>query len=417
VSVADSTVATTPPRQARALAWVRERASWQSIAVGVSVLVWFALLSSLAVIRHAKYLTGRFDLGNMVQAVWSTAHGRPLEVTLVTGEQTARLASHADIFLAALAPLWLVFPSPITLLVVQAAALALGALPIYWLARKHLGSETSALLMAWAYLLYPWVAWTAINDFHSVAVGSCFLLFAIWALDSNRLVLFAAFAVAAMTTHELVGLLIAGLGVWYAVTRGHRRAGILIAAGGLSWTVVCLKLLIPHFAPDGHSQFYGRFASTGGSPAGIVKTAFQDPTALLQAITTPEDIVYVFLLVLPLAGLVLLAPGLLLAASPLIAMNLLSDWWATTNPIFQYTTQLIPFLIVATIFGVRRFSPGRVRGAATVAIAAAISFAVVGPAVAVVLYDFPEGRSESLRAATALVPDSAKVSSTESVGA
>ena len=36
---------------------------------------------ALSVLRHRSFETGRFDLGNMVQAVWSTAHGHPLRVT------------------------------------------------------------------------------------------------------------------------------------------------------------------------------------------------------------------------------------------------------------------------------------------------------------------------------------------------
>ena len=36
---------------------------------------------ALSMLRHRSFETGRFDLGNMVQAVWSTAHGHPLRVT------------------------------------------------------------------------------------------------------------------------------------------------------------------------------------------------------------------------------------------------------------------------------------------------------------------------------------------------
>ena len=37
--------------------------------------------SVLAALEHRAFETGRFDLGNMVQAVWSTANGKPLDVT------------------------------------------------------------------------------------------------------------------------------------------------------------------------------------------------------------------------------------------------------------------------------------------------------------------------------------------------
>ena len=63
----------------------------------------FAALSSL---RHEAFITGRFDLGNMVQAVWSTAHGDPLRMTSLHGDQISRLAAHVDPILALFAPLW-----------------------------------------------------------------------------------------------------------------------------------------------------------------------------------------------------------------------------------------------------------------------------------------------------------------------
>src|SRR6476659_1182883 len=123
------------------------------------VLLWTAIatyatgFSALSILRHRAFSTGRFDLGNMVQAVWSTAHGHPLQITGLRGDQISRLGAHFDPILAAFAPLWLVWPSPDMLLVVQAAAVALGALPVYWLADKDLGSNRAALGFALAYLL------------------------------------------------------------------------------------------------------------------------------------------------------------------------------------------------------------------------------------------------------------------------
>ena len=80
----------------------------------------------------------------MTQAVWSTAHADFLSVTDVHGEQISRLGSHFDPILAAFAPLWCLWPDPELLLVVQAIAVASGAIPVYWLARKHLDLEWPA---------------------------------------------------------------------------------------------------------------------------------------------------------------------------------------------------------------------------------------------------------------------------------
>ncbi len=190
---------------------------------------WSAALFTVVRSHYVEFRLQRFDLGNMVQAVWSTAEGRPLEMTLGTGEQVERLASHFDPILALLAPLWLLAPTPLTLAAVQIAACALGALPVFWLGRRHLGSERSGALLALTYLAYPWLAWTALDAMHPVTLAIPLFLYAIWSLDSDRLGAFALSALLILGTGELMGLPLAALGLWFWLARGRRRAGVVIA--------------------------------------------------------------------------------------------------------------------------------------------------------------------------------------------
>src|SRR4051812_40668974 len=136
------------------------------LAVWGGVAGFAALFGTLSVRRHEAFSTARFDLGNMVQAVWSTAHGHPLRVTDLDGDQVLRLGAHVDPVLVLFAPLWWLWPSPNLLLVVQAITIALGAVPVYRLAQKHLRSRRAGTLFAFAYLLYPPTTWLALNEFH-----------------------------------------------------------------------------------------------------------------------------------------------------------------------------------------------------------------------------------------------------------
>ncbi len=235
---------------------------WTGIA---SFAAGFGALSAL---RHLAFNTGRFDLGNMVQAVWSTAHGDVLEVTNLRGQQMSRLGAHFDPILAAFAPLWWLWPDPTMLLVAQATAIALGAVPVFLLARKHLGSERAGVGFALAYLLYPPTQWLALNEFHPVALATPLLLLGFWYLDEDRLAAFAAVAALACLTKEHVPLTIAAMGLWYALARGRRRAGAAIAAGGIAVAALAIGVVVPHFAPRGSSPFEGRYEAVGGSPVG-----------------------------------------------------------------------------------------------------------------------------------------------------
>jgi uncharacterized membrane protein len=407
--------------RSRAMAGVLE---WRwSLVVWGAMVAWSLALLAAVRTAYATFQLPRYDLGNMVQAVWSTAHGHPLEITDSGGDQIIRLASHADPVLALLAPLWMLAPSPLTLAAVQIVACALGALPVYWLGRRHLESERTAAVMALAYLLYPWLAWTALEAFHPVTLSIPLLLFAIWFLDTDRLWPFAAFAVLALATGELIGMTVAGLGVWYALACGRRLPGVVIAAVGIGWTAIALKVVVPAFN-GGSSVFYERFSSVGGSPGGVVKTAFTDPGAILSAVGTVDDLAYVVWLAIPLAGAFLLAPGLAAVAAPQLFVNTLSDSAPTTDPRTHYIAAIVPVLIAASVLGLARLpKEHRLPGALLVLVLCAVLSLSVGqllvvPGVKSFGYqsELPATHVDALRGAVALVPEGAPVSTTNRAG-
>ena len=264
-----------------------------------------------------------------------------------------RLGGHADPFLVLLTPLWMLWPSPLSLAFAQIAVVSLGALPVFWLGRRHLGDDRVAGLLALGYLAYPWVATSAFAAIHPVTFAIPLFLFCIWFLDTDRLVPFAVCAVLAMSTGELMGLPIVGLGIWFAVARGRRAAGAVIALAGFAWTFVAVYVIVPAFA-DGDSIFFGFYDQVGGSPQGVIRMLFTDPGAVLGALFEGHDIVYLVWLGLPLLFLFVLSPALALVAIPQLLANALSDFRSMTDPRYHSVAAVIPFLIAATVFGVAR---------------------------------------------------------------
>jgi uncharacterized membrane protein len=384
--------------------------------------------ASLSILRHRAFNTGRYDLGNMVQTVWNTAHGHFLQMTSGDGRQISRLAAHFDPILAAFAPLWWIWPSPEMLLVVQAIVVALGALPVFWLARKHLGSERAGLGFALVYLLYPATQWLTLNEFHPVALACPFLLFAFWYLDEDRLLPFAIFAVLATTTKEEIGLVVAGMGIWYAIRR-RWRPGAAIAGAGVLASVLAITVVIPHYNAGAESSFYGRYDAIGGSAGGIAKTAVTHPWRILEAAFHGNDVHYLLHLLLPLGLLFLLSPVTLIAVVPELALNLLSSTSTQTSIHFHYTAGAIAPLVVATVLGAavlaRRFPAGAV-AAGAVAVALVASWKIG----AIPLWGYVPGGEDYQRndwrvtahdhvaaEALRLVPKNAVVSSTNVLGA
>ena len=323
------------------------------LLLALAVTGFAAGFAALAEVRHQAFWSGRFDLGNLTQAVWSTAHGHFLKLTDLQGRQISRLGAHFDPIVAVFAPLWRIWPNPSLLLLVQSLAVAAGAVPVFLLARRHLGSEWAGLGFAIAYLLYPPTQWLVVDDFHPVALATPLLLAGFWFLDTDRVAAFALVGGLACLTKEHIGFTVAAMGVWYALGR-LRRVGWVIALGGAAVSVIAIAVVVPHFAPGGGSPFEGRYTDVGGSPTGIVKTALTDPQTTIAAVTEARDLQYVFHLLLPLAFLSLLSPAVTLTALPEVLLNLLSDVRTQTSIHFHYTAGAIPGLIMGAILGAAR---------------------------------------------------------------
>jgi uncharacterized membrane protein len=396
-------------------------------AVLAAMTAYGAGFAALSILRHRAFATGRFDLGNMVQAVWWTAHGHPLQMTNLHGQQISRLAAHVDPILAVFGPLWWIWPSADLLLVVQALAIASGAWPLYLVARKHLGSSRAALGFAIAYLLYPATGWLTLNEFHPVALATPLLLFAFRYLDDDRLVAFALCAIAAAACKEEIGLVVAGFGIWYALSHRRGLAGLAIAILGFAWSAIAIGVVIPHFHTAGESDFYGRYSEVGGSAAGIVKTTFTDPGRIVRAAFSTRDLRYLLELAAPLAALSLLAPLVLIAALPELAINLLSATTTQTSIHFHYTAGLIPPLVIAAVIGAKRFSGWAVPVSALAVTAALVGNYRLGPIPG--WRHVPGGSHFEVRSAVvtdhdritaralSLIPKDAVVSATNTLGA
>jgi uncharacterized membrane protein len=339
-----------PPGRVRRLAG--DRAQLLVIAM---MAVYAGAFAWLSVARHRSFSTGRFDLGNMVQALWSTAEGRFLDTTDVSGVQFNRLGAHVDLVLVLFTPLWWVWSSPEMLLVCQAVIVATGALPAFWLGRRWLGDDRLAVAGAAVYLLYPALQHATLFDFHPVTLAAPLMLFCIWAIEERRYAVLGVCAGLACLTQEQVGLVVAGLAVWMWFRHpGRRRAAVVLAAGSLAWVAIAVGVIMPAFAIDGGNPHISRYAQLGDSPGEIVATIVTRPWEVVEVVATPGRAVYLVALLLPLLLLPLAAPLILVAAVPQLVINLFASSGPVQSVQYHYAVLLVPFLVAAALLGLAK---------------------------------------------------------------
>ena len=333
---------------------LRERPSWSGAsprAMGRLAWLWAALyllaMGTFVVVRHLRFNSGGFDLGIQDQVVWNTANGRPFASSI---EVTHYFGDHVAPFLAFLAPLLWIWSDPRALLLAQTAALATMGPAAYRLAMRRTGSPWASAAVGGAVLLTPALGFMNRYDLHEVTFAAPLLMWTIVWAEEGRLWPSRIAALLAASTREEVGLVV-GLTALVLLWRKRwgREAWIWAVGGGL-WSVTALFAVLPHFRDGFPSDTLRRYAYLGGSPGEMLSTLVRRPLWVLGEIFSKEiRLLYLFQLLLPMAGRPLLRPVLLLPIIPPLVHNLLSTNLSQVSIYFQYTATMIPFLIWAAV--------------------------------------------------------------------
>ncbi len=348
------------------------------IVIGL-MLLFVAWFSAYSIRLHDAHLTHKADLGQMDLAIWNTAHGRLLQE--MKGDHISyRMTDHVEpIFLPVSAVFWL-WDDVRALLVLQAVALALGAWPVYLLARRKLSecgvqkADWAGVVFAAVYLLMPALQAAAVADFHALSLAAPLIAWALWAVEDRRWIQFTVASVLLMSVQEGMALLAVTLGLYAVVkslglgfrkTEAPRRqprglvAGGLVAVLGLAWFYVATFVIIPYYAAQEYAiaqtPYAARYGELGDSFGDVLKAMVVRPGTVLGIILQPLRLHYLFGLLVPVAFLALLAPEFLLLSAPLLLANLLSSFAFQYSGELHYSAPLVPFFVVAGAAGLGRW--------------------------------------------------------------
>jgi uncharacterized membrane protein len=316
------------------------------------VLLIGSVLGWLSVASYRGYNSGMLDMGNMAQAIWSATQGQPLIFTWYFGP-VSRVGGSVELFYFLIAPLYALWPSPMLLLILQAALFALGALPAYGLALRATESRFAARCIALLYLLYPVAQTAVLFDFHGDTLALPLLLFAIDAADRRAWRTYAVWIGLALLCKYYVAVAVLGIGAYLWLWGGQRRAGALTAGAAVLYGALSFFVLRPLFAipplisierPDIVGYYYGELDT-------VLETL---GPRLLTAL-----IVFGPALLVAWRGWRWLLVGFPVALAVLISTG--------PGPAYAYVYHhyalVVPFIVLATIEGTQRMQQRQQRAA------------------------------------------------------
>ncbi len=295
-----------------------------------------------------------YDLSLYDQGIWLLSR---FHAPFMTVMGTDMFAAHTAFILVFLVPLYWVYPHTAALLVVQAMALASGAVPVYLLGRRLLGSTVLATLLGAAYLLNPAIQQGNLEQFHVEAFEAPILAFAIYAAVVWRPRLLVAMVVLLLLCKQDDFLYVVPLGLWVAWRRDH-NLGLGVAVGGLAVGALENFLLVPALLNGVPTTYAGWWPF--GTFDNTVRTLIRYPGQFWNFAVSQGRPWYVWQMGFSTGLAFLFAPGVLLVALPELAADSLSS-----NPYLHqitrhYSMPVAALLVCGTICAIAKLkSPGR----------------------------------------------------------
>ena len=357
-----------------------ETATWDTILPWIMALAGGGVLAGLALAR-AHSLQAGTDLALFNQSVWQVSQGFRPHSTLVGGDYLARNGAFI-IYPLALLVRWL--PITTTALAVQSAALALGIVPLWRIARRRAELRVApAAAVALAYAGYAALHNANLAGFHPETLALPALLGAVYYGLSARWLPFGVLVAVVLACGSELGWVVAVLGVvlaielrsrpagggeparslspWWTpagvgrelltISGRHSRTAIIWAFVGLIWTLLATETIQPMLA-GGEFPHLARYAEYGDtSTADIIWGVMRQPHVFLGNLVTQENFLLGVTLLAPVLFLPLVELRYLMPAVPFFVVQMASE---APEALLAESVPVAAFVLVATVFALRR---------------------------------------------------------------
>lgn len=325
--------------------------------------------------RFSTFHNETFDLAFYARMAWGLVRFDLWEPIL----DASVLGLHISPVVIPLGLLGTLFGTVPVLLVAQSLAIGLAAVPLASMGARHFGrvggsaafATVGAFVGAAVWLAYPNLVHVATYEFHPGTMAVLPMVLLADALDRQDAKHVKWSCVAILLCREDFALMTAMAGLVFAWQQNeaqpwrtrvqfiwrHRKTdtGARVFIGSLLYLLLFVAVLHPLFKPaEGSMELH--FGKWGRSIPEAFLNVLLHPGLLLQHLSDEARVAYVLRLFGVLLFLPLLRPSLLLVASPVLAINLLSEWPTTVALDSHYQTAALPFLVAGAIGGASRLA-------------------------------------------------------------
>lgn len=317
------------------------------IILFISVLSYIVIFSILAFLKFSNFRYNALDLGIINQVFYNSVHGKFFESTI---HPSTYLKDHFSPILFLFLPLYILFQSPLLLIIIQISAIAVCSIPIYLIAKNYF-SKIPSFLVALAWLLNPAVQNLSLFEFSFLSLALPCIFFALYYYTKNRMGTLLMFSCVALLVREDVSLFIFMLGLLMIFDKKNIRWGIATLIISSFYFIISMKI-IALLGGNGGYKFFVYYSWLGKDWLEVIKNILLHPIIWIKRFWSIGNIEMILGFLLPFSFLPIFGTRYLLLSS-LIYAQIFFGAPGPSGLILktQYSTLFLPSLFMSYIFG------------------------------------------------------------------
>lgn len=320
-------------------------------------------VGSLVVLRYYLFRTPNFDFGIFSQMYYYMKEtGLPM-TTCERGFYLSHFAIHFSPVFYILLPIYMIFPHPVTLIVLQLLIVMSGVIPVYMICRYKKYSNLVTLGLMLTFILYPCMRSGLFYDFHENKLLVPLLLWLLYFLECRTMTAgkrnagIVVFMLMSLMVKEDAAIYVACIGLFwlaYQKEKKEKLRGLFILIASVLYFLVVFKCLNT-FGSGSAINSIGRYDNlmvTGEDGlTGMLMNILKNPAYAIKQLMKAEKLEFVLWTMLPLLFVPLLVKriSMYILMIPYMVINLLTNYGYQFDIGFQYTYGSCTLLIYLAI--------------------------------------------------------------------
>jgi uncharacterized membrane protein len=339
----------------------------------VMVLGFGAYMAVFGLINHYRLQTTSYDLAIFDNMVWRLARGHWFSSTPAFGRIGGNhIQRHATFAAYLFVPFYILRQNADTLIVLQAFVTGATMIPLYLLARRHLGSPWQAVAICACFGLYAPMHGPLFYDFHFLTLSPFFVVWTIYLFESGSTAGLIAVGTIAMLTREDISPGLAMMALGYLLGGKRPRAAVLGGAIAGVYFVLVKFVVMPHSGPHGETatfvDMYSDLAPSGEfTLGGVLRTLLTSPLFALNTMLKAEKLAYVLQVAVPVLFLPFRHRRTWLPFISAAMLTVVASNEHASEIFFQYTAHWTPYVFAGAVIALGAWRKSGLEGRARAA--------------------------------------------------